>query len=80
MFCSVGTCSCLSNFVAIQGYCYLSCFSFSSALLFHSNFSEKNPGESGCQYAGLAAPHFLHSFIPSIKLRAMFGRLARSPV
>uniref|UniRef100_A0A183BTQ2 EB domain-containing protein n=1 Tax=Globodera pallida TaxID=36090 RepID=A0A183BTQ2_GLOPA len=35
MFCSVGTCTCLSNFVAIQGYCYL----------------KKNPGESGCQYA-----------------------------
>ncbi|KAL3103012.1 hypothetical protein niasHT_026460 [Heterodera trifolii] len=35
MFCSVGTCICLSNFVAIQGYCYL----------------KKNPGESGCQYA-----------------------------
>uniref|UniRef100_A0A914C9V7 BPTI/Kunitz inhibitor domain-containing protein n=1 Tax=Acrobeloides nanus TaxID=290746 RepID=A0A914C9V7_9BILA len=35
MFCSTGTCTCLSNFVAIQGYCYL----------------KKNPGESGCQYA-----------------------------
>ncbi|KAI6212235.1 hypothetical protein M3Y99_01843500 [Aphelenchoides fujianensis] len=34
MFCSAGTCTCLSNFVAIQGYCYL----------------KKNPGESGCQY------------------------------
>ncbi|KAI6235899.1 hypothetical protein M3Y95_00100300 [Aphelenchoides besseyi] len=34
MFCSTGTCTCLSNFVAIQGYCYL----------------KKNPGESGCQY------------------------------
>ncbi|VDP07211.1 unnamed protein product [Heligmosomoides polygyrus] len=35
MFCSTGSCTCLSNFVAIQGYCYL----------------KKNPGESGCQYA-----------------------------
>ncbi|ETN70498.1 Kunitz/Bovine pancreatic trypsin inhibitor domain protein [Necator americanus] len=35
MFCSAGSCTCLSNFVAIQGYCYL----------------KKNPGESGCQYA-----------------------------
>ncbi|KAI1724653.1 kunitz/Bovine pancreatic trypsin inhibitor domain-containing protein [Ditylenchus destructor] len=35
MFCSTGVCTCLSNFVAIQGYCYL----------------KKNPGESGCQYA-----------------------------
>uniref|UniRef100_A0A913HEF1 BPTI/Kunitz inhibitor domain-containing protein n=1 Tax=Strongyloides stercoralis TaxID=6248 RepID=A0A913HEF1_STRER len=35
MFCSTGTCACLSNFVAIQGYCYL----------------KKNPGESGCQYS-----------------------------
>uniref|UniRef100_A0A915CB21 BPTI/Kunitz inhibitor domain-containing protein n=4 Tax=Parascaris univalens TaxID=6257 RepID=A0A915CB21_PARUN len=35
MFCSTGTCTCLSNFVAIQGYCYL----------------KKNPGESGCQYS-----------------------------
>uniref|UniRef100_A0A1I7SU90 Kunitz/Bovine pancreatic trypsin inhibitor domain protein n=1 Tax=Bursaphelenchus xylophilus TaxID=6326 RepID=A0A1I7SU90_BURXY len=34
MFCSTGTCTCLSNFVAIQGYCYL----------------KKNPGESGCHY------------------------------
>uniref|UniRef100_A0A915DMK5 EB domain-containing protein n=1 Tax=Ditylenchus dipsaci TaxID=166011 RepID=A0A915DMK5_9BILA len=24
MFCSTGVCTCLSNFVAIQGYCYLS--------------------------------------------------------
>ncbi|VDK17861.1 unnamed protein product [Anisakis simplex] len=35
MFCSTGMCTCLSNFVAIQGYCYL----------------KKNPGESGCQYS-----------------------------
>uniref|UniRef100_A0A0K0FEB1 EB domain-containing protein n=1 Tax=Strongyloides venezuelensis TaxID=75913 RepID=A0A0K0FEB1_STRVS len=35
MFCSTDTCACLSNFVAIQGYCYL----------------KKNPGESGCQYS-----------------------------
>ena len=24
MFCSTGVCTCLSNYVAIQGYCYLS--------------------------------------------------------
>ncbi|VDK50212.1 unnamed protein product [Gongylonema pulchrum] len=28
MFCSADACTCLSNFVAIQGYCYLSLFSF----------------------------------------------------
>ncbi|KJH51380.1 Kunitz/Bovine pancreatic trypsin inhibitor domain protein [Dictyocaulus viviparus] len=35
MFCSDGSCKCLSNFVAIKGYCY----------------SKKNIGESGCQYS-----------------------------
>uniref|UniRef100_A0AC35TNF6 Kunitz/Bovine pancreatic trypsin inhibitor domain protein n=1 Tax=Rhabditophanes sp. KR3021 TaxID=114890 RepID=A0AC35TNF6_9BILA len=34
MFCLGGACNCLSNYVAIQGYCYI----------------KKNPGESGCQY------------------------------
>ncbi|KAK6102220.1 Kunitz/Bovine pancreatic trypsin inhibitor domain family protein [Brugia pahangi] len=35
MFCSVGACTCRSNFVTIHGYCYL----------------KKNIGENGCQYS-----------------------------
>lgn len=40
MFCSTGTCTCLSNFVAIQGYCYLSKFAF-TVLQYYNCFLQR---------------------------------------